>query len=81
MAVTLVRSTVYCVAETAVTDKPASDTGLPPRIKDRSLMSTFTTACVKLIVTSPAGVLRGSGVTSTMSARGTSSSIVVTFTA
>jgi len=68
-AVTPDRSSVY-VAPLPPTVRPLRSTVAPSRVRAKSAMSTPVTASEKLIVTVPACVLRGSGVTSAMSAVG-----------
>jgi len=63
------RSSVY-VAPLPPTVRPLRSTVAPSRVRAKSAMSTPVTASEKLIVTVPACVLRGSGVTSAMSAVG-----------
>src|SRR5262245_26225664 len=63
------------------TTRPANDTAAPLRVSEKSLTSTPDTGSLKLIVTLPTAVLRGSGEISTMSAAGPVESITQLSTA
>jgi hypothetical protein len=64
------RSIVYWLAVTVVTVRPLIETPTASRVSEKSSIVTQVTSSLKLIVTTPAFVLRGSAVTSTTSAVG-----------